>query len=314
MTKTVWEDTLIFALRDMQWRKAIAPYLNDSNGFLERSKEEDFPGMLLKFDGNAESKVGDVLATTPKGHYFLIEFKAGKDEVASEWTGKGKYLYHFLSALCDLTRHADALVHETAKEMIQVCLSAHHLAYWTEERKKTPVISIGAISCLPYLEGVRTSLQPAPGKTGIRDYGYLPPSNILITIDDFFNGDLPRRQYRDRKHPTEPITIEAGIRIHQMQSYLEWLAHDENDDSVKIALLNSELDVVAISPRLSDLLAVANKLILNHKPTSGKSLGGGGKKSTQGAMDAQFAEQAKDVATLAHKQAANALAALKAKE
>jgi hypothetical protein len=314
MTKTVWEDTLIFALRDLQWRKAIALHANQPDDLLARTKEKDFPGLLLKFDGNAESKVGDVLTTTPKGHFFLIEFKAGKTEVASEWEGKGKYLYHFLSALCDITRHTNAQVRAVAKKMITVCLSAHHLAYWTEERKNTPVISTGAISCLPYLEGVRASLQDELTKTGIHDYGYLPLSHVQMTIGDFFGDDLPSHEYRDRRRKTESIAVKSGIDIHSMQTYLEWLAHDKNDDSVKIALLDSELQVVAMSAKLRDLLAITNELVMRHGNTNVASLGGSGKKSKQIGLDPEFTEHAKDVAALAHRQAAKAVAALKTQE
>jgi hypothetical protein len=313
MINTVWEDTLIIALRDLQWRKAIAPYLDGSDGFHARSKEANFPGMLLKFDGNAESKVGDVLTSTQQGLYFLIEFKSSQNEVASEWRGKGKYLYHFLSELCDLAKSKDQQEQVTAKAMIRVCLAAHHLAYWTGAKKVTPDLSAGVISCLPYLEGVRESLRREPENTGVGDYGYLPQSKVVVAIDDFFNADTPLHEYQDRQEGSEPIPIVRGIDIHDMQIYLEWLSHDENDDSVKMALLDSDLSIVAISAKLSKLLDVTNELVSAFTPTFVKGPGGTRTKSKQGEINSAFKSDAAPVAKKAHQQAAKAVAALNLK-
>lgn len=55
----LWEDSVVIALRDFQWRNAIedAPYQRDDLASFNCFKSPLPPGML-KHDGRAESKLG----------------------------------------------------------------------------------------------------------------------------------------------------------------------------------------------------------------------------------------------------------------
>ncbi|MDR0280639.1 MAG: hypothetical protein LBJ37_22435 [Paucimonas sp.] len=99
-----WEDTLILAFRDMQWIERV------SNEALNRTELAQTPGLLLKFDGNAESAVGDVLASQDD-RYFLLEFKATLSGLDKE---REKDMYTVISEACnkdtgdpDLTEKAE---------------------------------------------------------------------------------------------------------------------------------------------------------------------------------------------------------------
>jgi hypothetical protein len=67
----LWEDTIIIALRDLQWAKSI-----------ERGQAR--PGSLLKLDGNAETALGDAI-TDAGERFFLFEFKSEAGAGGSEF-------------------------------------------------------------------------------------------------------------------------------------------------------------------------------------------------------------------------------------
>lgn len=84
----VWEDTLIIAFRDLQWRQ----WLSDLKEAREHGDEKKVaelevlgPDDLHKLDGNAESLFGDVL-TKREGRYFVLEFKSARSEHKAEHT------------------------------------------------------------------------------------------------------------------------------------------------------------------------------------------------------------------------------------
>ncbi|HDR9217464.1 TPA: hypothetical protein QDB35_000133 [Burkholderia vietnamiensis] len=74
----VWEDTLIIAFRDLQWRQ----WLSDLKEARKQGDEKKVaalealgPDDLHKLDGDAESLFGDIL-TNHDGRYFVLEFKS----------------------------------------------------------------------------------------------------------------------------------------------------------------------------------------------------------------------------------------------
>ncbi|MCY0389928.1 hypothetical protein OVY01_22575 [Robbsia sp. Bb-Pol-6] len=84
----VWEDTLIIAFRDLQWRQWLSDLKEArKHGDEKKVAELDLlgPDDLHKLDGNAESLFGDVL-TKREGRYFVLEFKSARSEHKAEHT------------------------------------------------------------------------------------------------------------------------------------------------------------------------------------------------------------------------------------
>jgi hypothetical protein len=72
MSTRLWEDTIILAIRDMQWIHA----LTSARPWPARS--------LIKFDGHPEEALGD-LAMAQDQRFFLIEAKSSPSEFHTEW-------------------------------------------------------------------------------------------------------------------------------------------------------------------------------------------------------------------------------------
>ncbi|WP_321807800.1 hypothetical protein [Burkholderia sp. BCC1993] len=87
MFTRLWEDTIILALRDLQWHKAV------KNGPFKP------PKALLKLDGNAETALGDAI-TSADDRFFLFEFKSDAHEGGSEFK---KPLVHVMKAVARLS-------------------------------------------------------------------------------------------------------------------------------------------------------------------------------------------------------------------
>lgn len=92
----VWEDTLIFAVRDMQWREQVRAF--------SEGKRAAMPPALLKLDGNAESALGDAIASAD-GRFFLLEFKGHHSDLGTEHK---KSLVAFMKKVAS-TVHAEAV-------------------------------------------------------------------------------------------------------------------------------------------------------------------------------------------------------------
>ncbi|HHI4105389.1 TPA: hypothetical protein ACP32D_006284 [Pseudomonas aeruginosa] len=88
---TPWEDTLILAFRDMQWIRKM----QDAHQMSAYGQAEP-PALMVKLDGKAESKAGDVL-TGYDGRYFLLEFKSALSRFHTE---KGKPVHERLAMAC----------------------------------------------------------------------------------------------------------------------------------------------------------------------------------------------------------------------
>lgn len=100
----VWEDTVILALRDLQWMKA-------------RPKQ---PAALLKLDGNVETALGDAI-TSVGGRYFLFEFKSDAKLGGSEFR---KPLVSLMKRVGNLPDDRDA-----KKYFESATRAAHHLVF-----------------------------------------------------------------------------------------------------------------------------------------------------------------------------------------
>ncbi|KUY77642.1 hypothetical protein WI25_06020 [Burkholderia cepacia] len=96
MFARLWEDTIILALRDLQWHKAVQT--EGGKPVSERTKIKP-PSALLKLDGNAETALGDAI-TSANDRFFLFEFKSDAREGGSEFK---KPLVHIMKAVAGLS-------------------------------------------------------------------------------------------------------------------------------------------------------------------------------------------------------------------
>ncbi|WOS39926.1 hypothetical protein [Xanthomonas rydalmerensis] len=148
----LWEDTIIIAMRDMQWSNFIeskkAEVLQYAAPDSSRNElPQPYPSGFVKFDGRAESKLSDV-AIRDGERFFLFEVKSSLSKVRTEWRQKGEYLPKFLverlSELVEL-----AVTNELASEMLMLSLRGHFLTYWSADEYQGWLK--GAITCSPYI-------------------------------------------------------------------------------------------------------------------------------------------------------------------
>lgn len=91
----LWEDTVVIALRDMQWlarAKALKKEAG-SDGVINVEKMELkklIPPGFVKLDGVSESSLADVVFKADDVRYFLIEVKPEAARVRDEWAKKKK--------------------------------------------------------------------------------------------------------------------------------------------------------------------------------------------------------------------------------
>jgi hypothetical protein len=100
----IWEDTVILALRDLQWVKA----------------RPGRPAGLLKLDGNVETALGDAI-TSAGGRYFLFEFKSDAKLGGSEFR---KPLVTLMKRVGNLPGDSDA-----KKYFENATRAAHHFVF-----------------------------------------------------------------------------------------------------------------------------------------------------------------------------------------
>ncbi|WP_126223476.1 hypothetical protein [Burkholderia ambifaria] len=184
-----WEDTLIIALRDLQWKKAIA----------RTTLRENLPdGTLLKLDGNAESAVGDVI-TAVQGRYFVLELKADAGTMGAE-TEKT------LPALVD--RLANSAT-QAAQAFVKLSKMAHHLAF-SEETDGTRTSAAGILE-RPFRVSTATYLTVAAGVVDSKDYR---PA---------FERDVVALMYDKHEWPGESDKVRLGLPAAAMAAYLKFL-------------------------------------------------------------------------------------------
>jgi hypothetical protein len=146
----LWEDTIVVALRDLQWMAAS----RQSGGAFA------VPSPFLKLDGNAESRIGDTPYRMDE-RYFIFEVKPELGQVEGEWWRKSvfnpKPVYRRLRALVDnlnateaSTLPEDVNMFLDAMDMLQMSARGHHFICWNGQRGSTA----GFIDMLPYVEGI----------------------------------------------------------------------------------------------------------------------------------------------------------------
>lgn len=184
-----WEDTLIIALRDLQWKNAIA----------RTNLRGNLPdGTLLKLDGNAESAVGDVI-TAVKGRYFVLELKADAGTLGAE---TDKTLPVLVDRLAKSTTQA-------AQDFVTLSKMAHHLAF-SEETDGTRT-SVAGILERPFRVSTATYLTVASGVVASKDYRPV------------FERDVVALMYEKHPWPGDSDQIRLGLAAAAMAAYLKFL-------------------------------------------------------------------------------------------
>ncbi|RQR65585.1 hypothetical protein DIE18_03815 [Burkholderia sp. Bp9125] len=184
-----WEDTLIIALRDLQWKKAV-----ERNTLRDHLPAET----LLKLDGNAESAIGDVV-TEVKGRHFVLEMKADAGTMGTE-TEKT------LPALLNRLANDGA---QAAQDFVKLSKMAHHLAF-SEETDGTRTSATGILE-RPFRVSTATYLTVAAGVVDSKDYR---PA---------FERDVVALMYDKHEWPGESDKVRLGLPAAAMAAYLKFL-------------------------------------------------------------------------------------------
>lgn len=163
----LWEDSIVIALRDMQWMN----YLNT-----EESKRLDngdprvrgvVPPGFAKLDGNAESRIGDVTLLTEDERFFIFEVKSERVRIRDEWRKggafKSKKVYRRLSALVNDVNNEG--LGKSARSL-ELSLRGHYFVYFNAAESNDGVA--GTIFAEPYITGSiahRTDAEKLAGQT-----------------------------------------------------------------------------------------------------------------------------------------------------
>lgn len=260
----LWEDTLILAFRDLQWRNRIKRFEAE---FLGARNNPDAATAalhklclgippLIKFDGNAESRLSDVLAVNEQDMLVLIEFKAKKSELKTEYIKKKKKLFVFLA---NLFSNDTGLCPEIIRGMRLACLRAHQVVFWDE------MPGLQQLSTMPYVFAMAESVPadtPAAGL--ITNTSFKPSGTCEIPVGELLSGVAQISLQDDNGNTDHP---KRGISQWAMAHYIGWLAAEssppngkDGNDDIRAAIVNRSGEVVAYIASYSDLLAISREL------------------------------------------------------
>ncbi|MCC4590373.1 hypothetical protein LL974_04390 [Xanthomonas campestris pv. cannae] len=162
----LWEDTIIIAMRDMQWSNLIreldrekvtdTEHQGAQSGSTSCVSAEDAesieisavrPPGFVKFDGNAEEKLSDV-ALKAGERFFLMEVKSTLSKVRTEWRREGGYSPKFMmERLSELVECAKS--DQDAMNMLELSFRGHFATYWSGVALNQGFK--GAVTSAPYI-------------------------------------------------------------------------------------------------------------------------------------------------------------------
>lgn len=87
---SLWEDTIILALRDLQWSLHVQAIQSTNSAQGGVNLPRSLPPRLLKLDGRAESKLSDVVTAFSKDTFFIFEVKSTFSKIRDEWRKKSQ--------------------------------------------------------------------------------------------------------------------------------------------------------------------------------------------------------------------------------
>jgi hypothetical protein len=151
----LWEDTIVLALRDVQWRAAWSKSVTHGAG----QPKMCYPKGIVKLDGSAESHLGDMAFKADDQRFFLIEVKSQMRQVKDEWwhgAFKPKVLYKTLGSVVNAVKF-QASSSETENLILELSLRGHMIAFWNPGSQSGNVRP-GHIELLPYLQAVVDSV------------------------------------------------------------------------------------------------------------------------------------------------------------
>jgi hypothetical protein len=183
----LWEDTIVLALRDVQWQVALSK---------QNASQADWPQLyrpsrIIKLDGRAESSLGDVALRTDH-RFLLIEVKSTEERVKDEWwkgSFKAKKLYKRLATMVDAAKSSGGV----ASLMRDLSLRGHLVAFWDPGTNEGE-IRLGNIELEPYLQAVidsRTAESPVePGMITDLSMPRVHPYLLEDPVDQFWCMDV----------------------------------------------------------------------------------------------------------------------------
>jgi hypothetical protein len=293
-----WEDTLIIALRDFQWYERIhhvAHKIASAPGTMGSSNRtasllQDvaaavrsvYPPGFAKLDGRAEERVSDLLLQSDSARFFVLEAKADRSRIRTEWMRKGKFLPKpVYRRLKDLVDRVNAGATHDLRRMLQLSLAGHHVVYWGPIRRSDLPLRAqngrsGDVFCEPYICAVAR-------QESLLDHCVLDLLR-LEAVECVFSAGNPRAQTAGRarfqdvyRHGVETrIAINGdtelypcGLTRDELAEYLAYLCSNfggsETPESIRMVVLSDDGSFFALLASMRDLGFFANVAL--HRPT-----------------------------------------------
>jgi len=261
----LWEDTVVVALRDMQWQSATraamllikavsggegvdspapARLIADLRRQLHREETGIFsssvvPPGFVKLDGNAEGRTADLALADCKGHCFLVEVKSERGRIVDEWRSrakkksqdsKSKSAFRRLKQLVDTHNLGSSQI-----DLIRKSLLGHQVAYWANngERGESGAIK-GKVFLEPYILACAgaSALSDRAAKRSMDK-----PSGIVAKF--VTNGEPRKSPWRipatellgghskmQIAHQNDPPEQFSGLGVESFIGYIKWLCED----------------------------------------------------------------------------------------
>jgi hypothetical protein len=191
-TARVWEDTIVLSLRDAQWlrcQELQSQHDSKSGDAAPRLR----PQGLIKFDGRAESRLGDVAMGVGE-RYFIIEVKSTRQQIKDEWLKNGKFkpkkVYARLSGLANRYEGQDFASDRSFDALVlKSSFFGHFVAYWNSHDEGPSAGLPSSVQLIPYLQAMMESHDTnAPYEPGM--IARLPVSSVGASR---LQGDRVRR-------------------------------------------------------------------------------------------------------------------------
>lgn len=235
MTTRLWEDTIILAMRDMQWIHAL------TNG-------KPWPSLSMwKLDGRPEESLADLVVAEDQ-RFFLIEVKSSSGQFASEWmrrdpltrtvTIRPKRSYANLAYL--LGGHHRWFPWGAAQRWVDVSSTCHFFAYGEVGNNSSDILVRGyADACAEniYNPNDRIGMHPVVpvprlavmGEAGIKE-------NSPVSFPDV----LSERCVATYKHGKKARLYKVGARLDVFRDYIYLLTQGGTE--------NSQMNAIVLAP------------------------------------------------------------------
>lgn len=240
----LWEDSIVVALRDMQWMNYLNTEKSKRLGDGDPRLRGVVPPGFAKLDGNAESRIGDVTLLTEDERFFIFEVKSERVRIRDEWRKGGafkpKKVYRRLSALVNDVNNEG--LGKSARNL-ELSLRGHYFVYFNAAESNDGVA--GTIFAEPYITGSiahRTDAEKLVSQTmrPLREMkiGVVIKEKLLgrARLDFLFNHfaeiSIGRGDY-GKKH-------NVGLDKDEFSEYVNFLCHRSSHESHKSRVSEDE--------------------------------------------------------------------------